>query len=406
MYSLVYDLKIAETAQKIVELVQEYEEKGGITKNEACRILIEKHGGSRSTYWKGFDYLLSNGGGNLIESRVVPPNKQQTTLFPTDSSKKMVEFENKLLQVKCLLNLIEKNPTIGDCYVNSFKKKKLTKFSQKFAIYFKQEADSIRFTNDEKYLDFYTLQARHDLLEKLPLFLYDYVQDSDNGLTKVKDECLKKCNPFIERSLMLLQDDYSGSPFFSNQWSLTCGSNARIWRGKSQLIPNLESEFLKILGRYYFLISKEFAPKFKLDSSVEQKTISEFAKAFYPRVKLTRGFDPIKKQLVESDELYNYGYKSVSDLNSSEFPIPVPDGDDDLFDSLGHRLLHGFYDDDFNDPAGIVEYYLGWITSLNILSSIELGIVVLIFLRGVIQKQIEKDRDDTTTRRLPNSSFP
>jgi hypothetical protein len=388
-----------------VAIVKEYEDKGGITKNEACRILMADHGGSRSTYWKGFEYLLSNNGDNLIESRIVPPNKQQTKLFPTESNKKMTEFQNKLDHVESILNLIEKNPSIGDCYFNDIKNKRITKFSKKFAIYFQQEADSIRKTNEEKYLDIYTLQARHDLLEKLPLFLYDYVQDPDNGLTNVKEECLKNCNPFIERCLKILQEDYSNSPFFSNTWANECKSNTHVWNGRGQIIPNIESEFLKIIGRYYFLISKELADKFKIDSCDEQKTISNFAMAFYPRKKIMRGFDPIKEQIVDSDDLYNYKWKTVSNLNTAELPISVPDDIPDAFDTLGNRLMHGFYDDDFNDPAGIVEYYLNWIISLKILSSVELEMITIIFIRGIVQKQIEKDRTDETTKRLPNSMF-
>lgn len=364
---------------------------------------MAEHGGSRSTYWKGFENLLGDKGGNLIESRIIPPNKQQTKLFPTESNKRMSEFKSKLDHVHRILNLLEKNPSIGDCYINDIKNKRITKFSKKFAIYFQQEADSIRKTNEEKYLDVYTLQARHDLLEKLPLFLYDYVYDPDNGLTKVKEECLKSCNPFIERCLQILQGNYSNSPFFSNFWGYECKSNTRIWRGRGQIIPNIESEFLKILGRYYFLISKELANKFKIDSCNEQKTISNFTMAFYPRSKVMIGFDPIKKQLVESDDLYNYKWKTISDLNTSQFPIPIPEDIDEGFDTLGNRLMHGFYDDDFNDPAGVVEYYLNWIISLKILSSLELGMIIITFIRGIVQKQIEKDRTDETTKRLPNS---
>lgn len=397
-------MRLNETIQKVINLVEEYEDKGGITKNEACRILMEKYGGSRSTYWKSFDYLLGNKGGNLVEARIVPPNKQQKKLFPTESNKRLEEFKIKLEALDKLLDLIDDNSSIGDCYFNDIKSKTITHFSNRYIPYFHQEAEQIKKNDSEEYIDVYTLQARHDILEKLPLFLYDYVYDPHNGLVKVKEESLKFCFSRIERCLKMLQCDYSNSPFFSNSFIKKSKNNMHIWNARGQRTSGVESEFLKILGRYYFLMSKEFAKGFKIESCREQNIISRFAQIYYPRKKIVKAFDPVEKTIVESKDLYDYKWKSLRQLDEVTYlPIPPPDDLIGGFLTLGAKIIRSFYDDDYNDPAGITEYYLNWFINLKIFSTLELGIITLIFIRGIVQKQLEKDRDDSTTKRLPSS---
>ena len=411
-------MNLLEITPKIISIVEEYEARGGITKNEACRSLMEKHGGSRSTYWKAFTYLLSSKGGDRIESRVVHPNKQQKRLFPTESNKKLNKFKNKMKHVGLILDLVEKYRLVGDCYINNIKNKKITYFSTKFTIDSRQQVDSVTVTDDEKYLGVYTIQARHDLVEKLPLFLYDYIYDPVNELSEIKKECLEICNPFIERCLELLQSDYAHSPFFSSIWRDECKSNTYIWNGKGQAIPNLESEFLKILGRYYFLISKDLSPNFKIDSCDEQKIVSNFTSAFYPRNKLLREFDPIppyKKKMNKSnsidtnkillkldvDTIHEYFMKTTDENRTKIMMRCNPKDANDPFDTTrGHFLMHGFADDNFNDPSGIVEYYLYWIIELDIFSSLELYIVRFAFMLGVTQNMIEEFEPNYNIKQL------
>ena len=65
---------------KIIQLVKEHEDRGGITKNEACRILIENYGGSRSTYWKCFDYLMGPILAMKLKQRLFPQTTTRETL--------------------------------------------------------------------------------------------------------------------------------------------------------------------------------------------------------------------------------------------------------------------------------------------------------------------------------------
>ena len=95
----------------IVKIVQEYEEKGGISKNEAANRLIDLHGGSRSTYWPLFDKLVKE---DQIELR--SRTKQQFRLYPTESKKKIQDFQDKMNSVSKLLKLLDSFPEIGDCF--------------------------------------------------------------------------------------------------------------------------------------------------------------------------------------------------------------------------------------------------------------------------------------------------
>ena len=395
-------MRLEQTTQNVIDIVKEYEDKGGITKNEACRILIEKYGGSRSTYWKSFDYLLGKNVGNLIEARIVPPNKQQKKLFPTESNKRLAQFKIKLEIVDKLLYLIDKNPSIGDCYFNDIKIKTVTNYSKRFTPYFHRESEFIKKYDSDQYGDSYTLQARHDILEKLPLFLYDYVHDTDNGLIKVKEECLKHCYSKIERCLKILQRDYSNSPFLTNTYIKESKNNLHVWDARGQLVSGIEVEFLKILGRYYFLVSKVFSQRYKIESCKEQQIISDFTKKFFPRKKIERAYDPIKKTTFESNELYDYKIKSMADLDkATNLPLPPPDDFSEGFNSLGARIMHSFYDDDYNDPTGIAEYYLDWLFNMKVFSKLELGIIAILYFRAIVQKELEKNEKDSQLRRFP-----
>lgn len=94
LYVQVY-INIEQVCKKIIQVVKEREIDGGVTKNEVCVILREKYGGSRSTYWKGFERLLGSDSTDEIELRLIPPNKQLEKLFPTDKNKKIEEFQKK-----------------------------------------------------------------------------------------------------------------------------------------------------------------------------------------------------------------------------------------------------------------------------------------------------------------------
>jgi hypothetical protein len=180
----------------------------------------------------------------------------------------------------------------------------------------------------------------------------------------------------------MLQKSYSESPFFSNEFNDNVESNLHVWYSCGQKIPGMESDFLRSICRYYFLVSVEFAPKFKPDSSPQQRIISDFVRIFYPR----------KRLQIPCEGLYDYDYLSIRQLNTANIlppPLNVPGVIEEVEVSLGRKFMAGFYDDDHNDPTGITEYYLNWLISLKIFSTVELDIISITFFRATVQKKIE-----------------
>ena len=358
-------MQLQEGCQRIVKLVKEHESRGGITKNETCRILIEEHGGSRSTYWKCFEQLLSPNSNNEIEARVIPPNKQLEKLFPTEKNRKIDEFRVKLETAKKMISFLEKTPLIGDCYENQKKNKLLASPNN-------TEAETIR-KGTEKSIEVYTLQARHDILEKISLFLINYINEKNNGFSgDTKQECMNLMTPLIIHCVIVLQRDYSESAYCSNQFINNANITTHIYFGKIETEPDIVAEFLKILGRYYYLISNQFANQMKIDSCKEQKIISSFASSFYPKSKFNYDEDSKK---IHIDVLADYI------LNSPPYILVESEEQkilDNVMGGIVGKLVRKYILYSETDPLNIYDYYLQWILSLRIFSKLEKRTVMLL----------------------------
>ena len=366
LYSKVYYMQLQEGCQKIIQLVKECENNGGITKNEVCRILIEEYGGSRSTYWKCFDLLLSPKSGNEIEAKIIPPNKQLEKLFPTEKNRKVEEFDFKLKTAEKLIRFLEKTPLIGDCYENS----KNDKFLEPDTTI---EAETIR-KDSKKEIEIYTLQARHNILEKMPLFLINYINDKNNDFSEdAKQECMTIMTPLIIRCVSLLQKDYSESVYCSNQFIDNIDITTHIYFGKIEVEPEIVAEFLKILGRYYYLISTEFANRLKINSCNEQKIISHFASTFYPKTTLNYSEDS-KKIHIDALSIYMTGRPPYHNIFQPE-ELQILDK---IMDGLAGKIVKKYVMYSETDPIKIYDYYIRWILSLQIFSKLERRLVMML----------------------------
>ena len=376
-------MQLQEGCQRIIQVVKEHEDKGGITKNEACRILIEKYGGSRSTYWKCFEHLLGSNSSKEVEARIIPPSKQLERLFPTEKNKKVGEFQIKLKTVKKLLELIDKTPLIGDCYANPKKDGLLD--PDNFT-----EAETIR-KESEKEIEIYTLQARHDILEKLPLFLINYINEKNNEFSKeAKQECMTLMTPTIISCVTLLQRDYSKSSYCSNQFIDNSHITTHVYFGKIEAEPDIVAEFLKILGRYYYLITDNFGDRFKIDSCTEQKIISNFASAFYPKTTINYAEDS-KKIHIDALSIYMTGRPPYHDIfKQDELQIL-----DKIMDGLAGKIVRKYVLYSETDPTKIYDYYIKWIMSLQIFSKLERRLIMMLsgWARDEKIEVIEKYQD-------------
>lgn len=356
-------MQLEEGCQKIIQVVKESENDGGITKNEVCRKLIEKYGGSRSTYWKCFEYLL--GLSSEIEARIVPPNKQRELLFPTDKNRKVDGLRYKIKTAEKLIDLVEQTPLFGDCYKNPKKSKDLDPSNH-------IEVERIRkFTKKE--IEIYTLQARHDLLEKISTFLIHYINDKTNEFSEdAEKECKEIMTPLIIRTITILQKDYSESVYCSNQFLDNVEFTTHIFSGKIDAESDIDAEFLKVLGRYYYLISEKFSNRFKIDSSKEQKIISDFTKTFYPKSQFK--YDKNNKQ-ISTEVLAAYFLVPISDdiVEQEERKIL-----DKMMNGLAGRTVKKYILYGETDPIKIHEYYVKWFLSLHIFSNFEKKMVTLL----------------------------
>ena len=377
-------MQLQEGCQKIIQLVKEHEEKGGITKNEACRILIENYGGSRSTYWKCFDHLLGPNSGNEIEAKIVPPNKQLEKLFPTEKNKKVEEFRSNLKKAEKLIEFLEKTPLVGDCYENLKNDKFLGSTNN-------VEAETIR-KNTIKEIEIYTLQARHNILEKMSLFLINYINEKDNDFSKdAKQECMILMTPLIIKCVTILQKDYSKSVYCSNQFINNTNITTHIFFGKIESEPDIVAEFLKILGRYYYLISNKFANRFKIDSCKEQKIISDFARTFYPKTTMNYAEDSKKIHIdVLAMFMVENGPSYHEMIGSEELKIL-----EKVMNGLAGKIVKKYITYSETDPLNIYDYYIKWIFSLQIFSKLERRIIMMlaVWARDDKMEILEKFKD-------------
>ncbi|MGI0026564.1 MAG: hypothetical protein ACREAD_01810 [Nitrosopumilaceae archaeon] len=364
-----YSTKGNEVKTNIVKLVEEHETKNGISKNEAAIILITRHGGSRATYWKYFNELLAEG---QIELRNV--TKQQQRLFTTLKNRKINEFREKIKHVENLLELLDKDLVTGDCFswhvtdqipLDGYHMRELELWKQ-----------VIGYTKEFERFDgapnAFCLQARYDIIKNLPSFLVNYINDPQNEFSdSVKDECMKIIYSVMTRCFQMLQRDYTNSPYYSNQFYDNHKINTRISLVRGLPLPDLQAEFLRIIGRYYFLISKNYSKNGAIDSCDEQRIISRFVQNFFPKSKIPN--DKMSESITV-DHIVEYWLDNQKPRRKF-FKSGMIERLDEVHKALGGKLAKKFDRYGNNDPFIVANYYNEWIFSLGLFSLLEKRII-------------------------------
>jgi len=361
-------VEIEDYKKIIVKIVQEYEEKEGISKHSvAIKITSDKKiGGSRKTIWKAFKELFEE---RQIELKRY--KKQQFRLFTTDSKKKIQEFENKIKTVKKLLKMIDDSPEVGDCFEISKKDKipKLTKYYQReLNLWERLIGYTINYHPTDNPPKAYCLQARYDLLRSLPIFLVNYVNDSTNGFSKlVKDEAMKIIQPILFDCVSKIQNGYSQSLYYSDKFKESHQKIIKISMVKGNPINDISAEFLRVLGRYYFSISHKFSKKHKIDSCKEQKIISEFVKSFYQKSNISN--DKFSEKLTVN--LIKKYFLTIENLDKRIFTQGILKRIHEAEETIAWKFGKRYERYANNDPFVIADYYKEWVFLLGIFSPLE-----------------------------------
>lgn len=375
--------------------------KNGITKEELFRYL-QKSGscGSKETFEKYFPQIEK-----LLERKQFTPKR--STYFPSETGRKLEEFASKVKIVDKLLTLVEKTPTMGDCfyvgknhnrfpksirpYISEFFSHVLSRstFAESFEehqyhkIAESQVIEELDLMPDQKLKNTkipvqtcsFSLQARYDLLSNLPSFLINFINHPKNNFSEyIKKECMKLISNPILRCHFILQNDYPVSTFYSKQLrnkflndnNPTFGP-VTIYLCKDEKTPDLEAEFLRILGRYYFIASTNFSIKMKYDSSEKLHVISRFIQEFFPRSGISSNDQnalSLSPSLLKS---YNFYDGIISEPISPEQSLLL----DIISKSLSGKLWRAIWNDVTNDPLFIVKYYVELFYHLEIFSYLE-----------------------------------
>lgn len=365
--------------EKTREILAKYE-LTGISKNELAQQIQHYGIASRMTFYTHFDEMTNPNGANIIR-KVTPKGKINALCFPTPSNLALVQLKHKFKSVEALLNHIEKN-SIGDCFIplptfEDFPKVTndlepdndyaYTATPRYFELLFPKKDLNKKATH---IITIHAHNARKEFLEKLPLFLISYINSPKMKLAnQIKKECMKIITPIILRSFKIFNNDYSGSIYVSKktreiiQDTMPQNSMVLIKLVKAPVMLYLEVEFLKILGRYYYTTSKQFAKEMYFDSCNEQKLISKMITDFYY---------VHDSQKISEDELDEHDIKSIvvtnahnSLIRNKEHTLKIEYGfnPDSLALKLAKTFAVGKYDD---DPMHIRKYYLELFSKLHL----------------------------------------
>ncbi len=375
--------KKKEVFEKTREIISKYEQTG-ISKNSLIAELQYAKIASRMTVLDYLPEMIDPKRGNIIELRV-SEGKINPLCFPTKANLALVQLKKKFKIVNNLLDLIEQYPALGDCFIPIPKFKDISKNNEKIEpntgfkdasnLYLEIiHANKTSFSDDNTTFTLRSHKARQDFLKGLPVFLTKYLNSSKMRYSnQVKEESIKILTPIFLRTLKIFNNDYSETLNVSKkakeiiQKTLPANNMVMIGLVKSQVMPNLEVEFLKILGRYYYTISKQFSKEMKFDSSNEQKIISKFITSFY------------SEQKNDSDEMYDSeDIEQILSLNgifrvSRDKDITLKNAYGLDKDSLVLKLVKTF-DRDFihrDDSLHIKIYYLRLFLFLELFSKKE-----------------------------------
>jgi len=362
-----------EVKEKIVKYVQNHQDDEGyhLTQNRVKDAII-KDGGSPNTFTQAFKELLdSKRDGRLQRMHV---KKKIYVLALSDKEEKLTELKIKIKQAKNLIGLLEKNPSIGDIVFIS-ESSEIPNLDQYNYDQMKLHGQAVtHFRIDETPFDIPVetkcLQARYDILNNLPLFLVHYINMSQTGFSNsMKDESREMINPIIDKCISLVERDYTNSPYYSKEFAKKYpSSNPGIYLCKGLPLNDIRFEFLRILGRYYFMVSNKFSTKYRIDSCKEQKIITDFVTSFFPKSPIKN--DELDKS-IDKNSIIDFQWGSDKALGKKiidRIRKISKSSDGAKFSTRYEYYGH-------NDPFIISNYYIEWIFGLELFSKIEKTII-------------------------------
>ena len=368
--------KVENITDGISDILKEYSE-SGITKNRLIQNLIERKVCSRETF---YSYYKAGKFGRLFEER--GEGKYQK-LYPTNSTKNLTVFKLKLQKIEKMLDFVKEwdygdllwqpQNTAKNLKVNS----KQFKFWLSYHTHFEDVSDVDHIMNRKKKsksmdVVVYSVMGRHDFLKNLPLFLVNKISEYAKDEESSKEYFLL-IQPIIIKTLKTLQSHYTSSNLLTDN-SLNMfykPNNEKSIKLKIKLItgisdPNVNANFLKILGRYYFALSTQFAKDMQLESSREQKIVSDVIKEFYVK-------NPDLEDVTEITDWNNFllvheTSDKISDKLHEEFHKMYDD-------SIGVRLIEKSENVKNNDPYFLRNYYVELFHILDIMTEPETKIL-------------------------------
>lgn len=358
--------KKIEVYDRVRSIISGYEVEG-ITKNRLIQILQEKGVATRKTVYGYWNDLLQR---KIIEERRV--GVQQKKYFPTKENQSLTKISDKINIVKKLLSFVDSHSTLGDCFATS---KQFSIFPELTVpttpIQINLAASTFvelierehTFSNKKMTIEIYSHMARHDLIKELPSFLIYYLNDPLNNYTEqVKEEALKLVVPLVVKCLDLMQRDYSYESKCSKQFKTKIRSTLNkhevvsIIGAKGLPLSHVQTEFLKILGRYYFCISRSFSKNMKFDSSKEQALISSFVRSFFD-VNYINGSD--HEIISENIYLLNSEWPTHNRVKAYEL----------IRNTIVGKLTQFFIElKYYDDPIFYKNYWINWLMSLGMFS--------------------------------------
>ncbi|MDH3766014.1 MAG: hypothetical protein OER82_09420 [Nitrosopumilus sp.] len=258
---------------------------------------------------------------------------------------------------------------IGDCYDYVDDKKLKPSMDT--------EVEFLNQKKDHKTFGFYTLQARHDLLQNMSLFLTNYINDKKNEFSDcAKKEAMMLATPLMIRSVTILQKEYNTSIYCSDKFCKKFDGQIHIYQAKIESEADISVEFLKTLGRYYFLHRGIATCTFKMNSNKEQKIISEFTRAFYSKKELLSNI--IKTSSIQLDALGIYFtgeyYEGKNkNLPRNEFKIL-----DKIMKGIAGKMVKKYLWYGKTDPVAIHEFCINWFLRIDVFTKLEKRILNLL----------------------------
>lgn len=350
--------------EAIPKILQNYAE-GGIYQEELIDILTKDGNGSRGSFYKYKE--------ELKKSSIMKYGKGEgyQKIFPTTKGQKLAEFSDEIQAAAKLLDLIEKYPEIGDCVsVNEIEKipgldrsrredlARRDKFIETIAV---ENSQGVLGKNDVVY----SLQGRYNILKIFPFFLINYIHQAKRD--SKQQEFFNIANPLIDRCYREIQKSYIDSIYYSAAYSKKLKSSVDLYLIAGLPISDIKAEFLRIIGRFYFLVGLKFSNNLK-DESSEQGIISNFVNEFYSKTGI---YDDEVTKRITGEEIMDF----ITDEKITQRSM-----DKDKFAKL-MKIKNSFAgqfaikrrDSQDDDPYLISDYYNKWIFNpgMRIFSGIE-----------------------------------